>query len=547
MQETGCLPATSVTKLRSESIGFSEIPGQSSLFLQYQSDPLSLRKYYPTAVASHGEVAGRANEVLNAYTTDRDKLCQILTDQNVRFGAGEQTFKNIERLRQSNTVAVVTGQQAGILTGPLYTLYKALTAVKLSYELNSRGVSSVPVFWIATEDHDFEEISEATILGVDGDEIKLQLTQPADTVGNPVGSIKLTPEFAESLKTYDLCAELGEIWEPGTTIGEAFAKHLQYMCREFGLIMIDPLDPLVKRLSAPVYAEAARHSNAITDALLARSSELIADGFHAQVLITPDYFPLFYHTEDGVRRAVRKGGQRYHVAGTKLEFSLDDLVEQASSAPERFSPNVMLRSVVQDYLFPTICYLGGGAEVAYFAQSSEVYRLLDRPVTTILHRQSFTIIEPKHARTLEKFALKFTDLFAGLDALLPRIVDEFVNPPTARLFADTEDKIGIELNRLDQELSQIDPTLAANLATRRRKIMYHITALRTKFRRLQIRRDAEVDRRIGGLFASVLPNGTLQERTLNVTTFTELYAEAFISWVYDSLDLSERGHKLLYM
>jgi hypothetical protein len=160
-------------------------------------------------------------------------------------------------------------------------------------------------------------------------------------------------------------------------------------------------------------------------------------------------------------------------------------------------------------------------------------------VTTILHRQSFTVIEAKHARTLEKFELKFTDLFAGLDALLPRIVDRFVNPSTARLFADTEDEINIELNRLDEELSRIDPTLSANLATRRRKIMYHISALRTKFRRVQVDRDEMIGRRLRDLFASVLPDGKLQERVLNVSSYTDRFGAAFVNSVYDSIDLSD--------
>jgi bacillithiol biosynthesis cysteine-adding enzyme BshC len=546
MQETGCLPATSVTKLRTESIGFSEIPGQSALFLQYQSDPLSLRKYYPTVVSSHDEIVDRVAEVLAGYKTDRVRLCEVLTDQNRRFRGGDTTIENIERLKRSETVAVVTGQQTGLFTGPLYTIYKALSAIRMSQELCARGVSAVPVFWAATEDHDFAEIAEATLLSGDAKERSARLDQPPGTEGVPVGGIEITPAFAESLRLLDLEPEYAEIWKPGTTIGDAFCTHLQFLFREYGLIVVDPLDERIKQLVAPIYSAAAKNADAITAALVARSSDLAANGYHEQVLITPDYFPLFYHTDDGVRRAVRKKDGSYRVAGTKLDLMPDEIAKLATAEPQRFSPNVMLRPVVQDHLFPTVCYLGGAAEIAYFAQNSEVYRVLDRPVTTILHRQSFTVIEAKHARTLEKFELKFTDLFAGLDALLPRIVDRFVNPSTARLFADTEDEINIELNRLDEELSRIDPTLSANLATRRRKIMYHISALRTKFRRVQVDRDEMIGRRLRGLFASVLPDGKLQERVLNVSSYTDRFGPAFVNSVYDSIDLSERGHRILY-
>ncbi|HKP70101.1 MAG TPA: bacillithiol biosynthesis cysteine-adding enzyme BshC, partial [Pyrinomonadaceae bacterium] len=478
--------------MRTESIGFSEIPGQTALFLKYQSDPLALRKYYPTVVRSHDEIADRAAEVLAAYKTDRERLRDLLVEQNKRFGAGDATFENIERLRRHDTVAVITGQQTGLLTGPLYTVYKALSAIKLSQELCARGIPAVPVFWAATEDHDFAEIAEANVLDADAHESKFRLEQPLGTEGLPVGGIEITASF-------DIDSELADIWKPGTTIGNAFCRQLQNLFRQYGLIVVDPLDAGIKQLVAPVYARAASNADAITDALITRSSELEADGYHSQVLITPDYFPLFYHTDDGVRRAIRKKDGTYHIAGTKSDLALDDIVRQSAETPERFSPNVMLRPVVQDYLFPTICYFGGGAEIAYFGQNSEVYRLLERPATPILHRQSFTVVEAKHARTLEKFELKFVDLFAGLEALLPRIVDRFVNPSTSRLFADAEDNINVELNRLDQELSNIDPTLAANLATRRRKIMYHISALRNKFRRVQVEKDEMVNRRIGGL------------------------------------------------
>jgi uncharacterized protein YllA (UPF0747 family) len=235
------------------------------------------------------------------------------------------------------------------------------------------------------------------------------------------------------------------------------------------------------------------------------------------------------------------------VSETDLKFTRDELAHIAENEPERLSPGVMLRPVVQDYLFPTICYFGGGAEIAYFAQNSEVYRILERPVTPILHRQSFTVIDARAARTLDKYDLKFADLFKGFEPLASGIVERFVNPTASRLFADAEENINLELDRLDQEISRIDPTLAENLATRRRKILYHIGALRKKFHRVQIERDEIADRQLRGLFASLLPDGQLQERRLNVGSFLARYGPYFIDWVYDSVDLDERGHRLLYL
>jgi bacillithiol biosynthesis cysteine-adding enzyme BshC len=558
MQETGCPPTTSKSKLRFETVDFIDIPGQSKLFLQYQKNPLDLKKYYPSAVASHVDVTNRIPEVLSAYDSDRGALCDILTNQNRKFGAGTKTFENIELLRRDDTVAILTGQQAGLFTGPLYTIYKAISAIKLAQCLRERGLNAVPVFWAATEDHDFDEISRAHFLANGGEQIEFKLDRSPGSEGLSVGDIPISDSFAETLGAQlgllaatdfrdELDKILRTIWAPGRTIGEAFCAHIQNLFADYGLIVVDPLDVEIKKLASPIYAQAIGASDEIVKALVDRSRELEADGFDPQVLVTPDYFPLFYHTDDGVRRSVRrKPDGIYRVGDTKLEFSNAEFATIASEEPQRFSPGVMLRPVVQDFLFPTVCYFGGGAEIAYFAQNSEVYRILERPVTTILHRQSFTVVEAKHARTLEKYDLDFIDLFDGIDKLLPQIVERFVNPSSARLFADAEEEISLELNRLDQELSKIDPTLADNLATRRRKILYHLSALRTKFHRVQIQRDEVLNRQLTSLFASLWPNG-LQERTLNVGSFTSRYGPYFVDWIYDSVDLEERGHRLLYL
>ena len=559
MQETDCPPAASKSKLRFESVDFADIPAQSKLFLRYQTDPLSLKKYYPSAVLSHADVAARIPEVLGSYSVDREVLADILLEQNRAFGAGSKTFQSIELLRREDTVAVLSGQQAGLFTGPLYTIYKALSAVKMAECFRGRGLNAVPIFWAATEDHDFDEISRALLLGGGGDEIEFKLGRSEDWKDVPVGAIPIADTFADELRQQlselpeteysgELRNSLSRIWAPGRTIGEAFAAQIQSLFENYGLIVVDPLDLRLKNLVAPIYASAVEKRDEIVDALVNRSQQLEADGYQPQVLVTPDYFPLFYHTDDGARRSVRqKSEDKFRVSDTKLEFSSDELLEITSMDPDRFSPGVMLRPVVQDYLFPTVCYFGGGAEIAYFAQNSEVYRILNRPTTTILHRQSFTVVEAKHARTLEKYDLEFADLFGGLENLLPGIVERYVNPSSARLFADAEEKINLELNRLDQDLAKIDPTLAANLATRRRKILYHIGALQKKFHRVQVERDEVLDRQLRSLFASLLPDGHLQERKLNVATFTSRYGSYFVEWLYDSMDLDERGHRLLFL
>jgi bacillithiol synthase len=312
--------------------------------------------------------------------------------------------------------------------------------------------------------------------------------------------------------------------------------------------LLCPLDERLKKLAAPVYVEAIKKSDEIVSALQKRSAELIEIGYHAQVLVGDDYFPLFYQAENRTRHALKKtSAGTYKTKGTDKEFSLEELTELAENEPHRFSPSVVLRSVVQDYLLPTVTYFGGAAEIAYFAQSAEVYRILERPVTTILHRQSFTFIESKHAKTLEKYDLNLLDLFHGEENLIPNIVEKYLNQETAQVFTEVEEKINAELQRLDKNLVELDPTLAENLTRRRQKIVYHIEAMRKKFHLAQIRKDETVRRQMDSVFVSLLPHKHLQERTLNISSVLNKYGLYAIDWIYNSIDLDDKGHRVIYL
>lgn len=546
-------------KLRVESLPFEEIPGQSKLFVQYQKDPLSLKKYYPSVVQSHTEIANRIPEVLENYKADREMLCNALLETNQKFGAPEKTLANIELLRKSDTVAVVTGQQAGLFSGPLYTVYKALSAIKAAECLSGRGFHAVPMFWVATEDHDFEEVSKTFVLGRTGELAEIK-NEPKKCYENlPVGYVKLDESIDETLKnlfneltdtefTEEIRQLLLESWVPGAYFGDAFAALLTSLLGHHGLVILCPLNKVLKELAAPVYVDAIKKSSEIVAALRSRSEELRADGYDAQVLIGEDYFPLFWQAGDDTRNALKKSSRgTFKTKDGNREFTLEELAEIAEKEPFRFSPSVVLRSVVQDYILPTVCYFGGGAEISYFAQSGEVYRILNRPITPILHRQSFTIIDPKQAKTLNRFDLNFTDLFEGLDVIVPQIVEEFLNKETADVFTAVEARINAELDKLDRQLSAVDATLADNLGTRRRKINYHIGALRKKFHRAQALQDETVNRQINNLFTALLPHKHLQERSLNVLTLLDRFGTDAIDWIYDSLDLDDRGHRVIHL
>lgn len=557
--DTARAPRREQAKLRVERLSFSEIPHQSRLFLDYVNDPSSLKKYYPNAVTSVSDLGAYASGMLAEYRTDRGELCSALEIINRDIDAGAGTFDNIERLRDPRTVAVVSGQQAGLFTGPLYTIYKALSAIRAAEQLSASGTPAVPVFWIASEDHDFAEVDETFFVGSSADLVRSEY-QPKHLIeGGPVGEVKidasiasviegLTRQLPDGVSSAEVHSMLENSWSAGSSFAAGFAKNLAIVLQTFGVIFVDPLNDGLKQLVSPVYVAAIQHADAMLPAVQKRSMELEGSGYHAQVLVEEDHFPLFWHTDQGRRLAIRRSGDgNYRAKGEEREFTLAELAAVAQNEPRRFSPGVMLRPVVQDHLLPTICYFGGAAEIAYFAQNSAAYRVLGRPVTPILHRQSFTVVEPKHARTFEKLEIGLTDMFKGIDAVVKKAVERSVAPATAGLFAEVEEKIAAELSRLDRELSRLDPTLAANLSTRQRKILYHIAALKKKAYHAQIAKAETADRQINSAFNSLLPKGELQERVINVHSFLNKYGPVFVDWLYEAVDLDDRGHRVLYI
>lgn len=557
-QETSdCLPVNNSFTVK--SLSFDEIPSQSKLFVEYQKNPRNLAGYYPNTVESHTEISAYIPQVLENYKADRNAVCDALAEMNRSFGASEKTFENINLLRENDCVAVVTGQQAGLFSGPLYTIYKALSAVKLGECLRGRGFKAVPVFWIASEDHDFEEVSKASVINKQGNVAEVKNEPEREAENLPVGYVKIDDSIGETIEklfdelpqtefTAELKNSIEEIWKSGEYFSDAFIFTLTKIFDKYGLIMLDPLNEKLKKIAAPIYVEAIKKSDEIVSALIKRSEELVEKGFHAQVLVTDDYFPLFWQAKDKTRNSLKKSKSgTFKTKDDSRELTIEELAEIATSDPQRFSPTVVLRAAVQDYILPTVCYFGGGAEVAYFAQSGEVYRILNRPQTPIFHRQSFTIVEAKHRRTMEKYDLNFKDLLRGKEENLPNIVENFLNPEMTEIFADAEEKINFELNRLNENLIEIEPTLAENLKTRRRKIAYHLENIRNKFHKAQIEKDETINRRIGTLFDEILPHKALQERTINVLTFLNLYGFYFTDWIYDAIDLDDKGHRIIYL
>src|SRR5258706_8743803 len=398
------------------SIPVRRLPHQPKLFVRLVDDYSSVKQFYPHA-PNMDAVKQVASSRLAYPAERRSEVASILREQNAAFGASDAAMCNLEKLERG-AVAVVSGQQVGLFSGPAYAVYKAVTAIRLAEELSKAGIPAVPIFWMATEDHDLDEVRHVTWF----DSGKLNRFElPANSAaGRPVGQVRLGTPVEESVKkavgllsgpaSETISQALEQSYTPGETYGGAFGKLFARLFAEQGLILLDPLDARLHRIAAPLYKKAIENRDELNERLLERGAELERAGYDAQVKVTAKS-TLLFTIRDGVRQPVVASNS--HFKSGDATWTRNEALRLVGASPETFSANALFRPVVQDYLLPTAAYLGGPAEIAYFAQSSVIYDHLLGRMPVILPRAGFTILDAKAEKLLQKYGRCIENLWAG--------------------------------------------------------------------------------------------------------------------------------------
>jgi bacillithiol synthase len=345
----------------------------------------------------------------------------------------------------------------------------------------------------------------------------------------------------------DIERDLRESYAAGTGFAVAFAKLMARIFKDYGVVLIDPLDEELKQVAAPLYAKAIERAPEIARALVERSRELVQAGYHAQVNVSEDIAPLFI-MDDGKRTAMTQRDGRFYVKGSSnRSFSQEELAELAGRCPNCFSPNVTFRPVVQDWLLPTAAYIGGPAEIAYFAQIRAVYEVLERQEPCVLPRASLTVIEHRHRKTLKKLKLELPDFFDGLHAAITKVVEQSLDRETADNFAETERVMNEQLDRLEASLRRADGSLSDAVKNARAKIVYQLEHLRTRFVHTSAHREETIYRQVERAYATLFPDKNLQERELNIFYLLARYGPSLMRDLYDAVEIGYSNHKYTYL
>ena len=488
-----------------------------------------------------------------AYERRRDEIAAVIASQQEQRQAPPRAREAGQLLADGRTVAVVTGQQAGLFGGPVFTLLKALTALKLAEQVSrDHKVPAVAIFWIDAEDHDWEEVRSCTVFDDALTPRTVSLPARPGVEPAPVATVRLDNSVLDALAEIErilpptefrasILAGLRRAYAPGVGMADAFGRWLEEVLGERGLVVYDSSDPASKPLVSQVFArELSMPGQTVKLAALA-GSDLTARGYHAQVHALDDSLALFHlNQDDGSRRAIRQQDGRFLVGDHP--YAAATLVTQATERPAGFSPNVLLRPIVQDTLFPTICYVAGPNELAYLGQLRGVYAHFGVPMPLFYPRATATILDSAALRFLTKYKLPLEALQAQDEAALNELLKTQIPPVVDEAFVASAQAIDAQMTRLIQTLPALDPTLEGAARSTLERMQRDLQTLHGKMIQAAKRRDETLRRQFIRARALAFPGGHAQERTIGFLSFLNQYGPALVDRLDEELPLDLGRH-----
>jgi bacillithiol biosynthesis cysteine-adding enzyme BshC len=545
--------------LNVECLPISAVPGLSRLFLDYCAGHEAIRPNWYSAIPGSRSWHQSPNHLSLEH---RSQLANLLTSQNPDpvFAA------NLARLREGANV-VVTGQQVGIFGGPLYVPNKAATAIALANQASESGNPHVPIFWLASEDHDFAEVNHVTFPA--RRELRRLSYESTPESAVPVGKIVLDDSITtlidqawELLGYSDAMEWLAAAYQPGRTLAQAFAGFYSKVFAHHGLLVLDPSGREAHRLGAPVLSAAIERADELHHALLERNKELAAAGYHAQVAVA-DHGSLLFLIDDqngdqlGAKTGARNALKRTESSATEPnglwqagrdKYSTQDLLGILASEPERISPSALLRPLFQDQMLPTSAYIGGPAEIAYFSQSAILYQRILGRITPVLPRLSATLIEPAIAELLSKHELSFDTVLENDEAsLAQRLAARAMPIAGKKALSSAGNALDSELTALTGYLSSLDEGLGKSAQVSASKMRYQMNRLRRMAANFELQKEASLGRHAEAITQSLHPHHGTQEREIGAAFYLARYGQPLVDELVREAADNCPGHKLIQL
>lgn len=537
-------------------INYKDIPdvgGFTNLFNDYVSDFKKVQQFYEWDFRQKNNFKLRCDKIRNDYK-HRSSIYEILLRQNKDFGCSENTFFNLENLRSENSFAVVTGQQVGILGGPLYTIYKIITLLKLTEHLNHNfpDTQFVPIFWLEGEDHDFDEVNKIKIVTSDNQiktidyQVKAKSGQHG-AVGNYTleNILALLKQLQSALPVTEFKSKVLEVAEAcyydGATFEKSFVNLVNHLFPKAGIIFISSNDSSVKKLLAEIFQKEIESHPRTCQLVIQKSAEL-EQKYHAQ--IKPRALNLFLFHKGG-RYLIEPRENDYSLKGTRKFLTKEEIQQIINETPELLSPNVVLRPVCQDTILPTAVYIGGPSEIAYFAQLKPIYEQFRVGMPILYPRASATLVEGKVAKILDKYELDVISVLNDIEKVKKRVINLVSEIKIDELFTDTNSRINDVLSEMKFGLGYVDQTLLGALETTREKIESHLNNLKEKTDSAQKQKHETALRQVEKAINNLMPDGNLQERELNIFSYMIKYGLEFHKQLVNEIEIDKFEHQIL--
>jgi bacillithiol biosynthesis cysteine-adding enzyme BshC len=538
---------------RAQVLEYGTFPNPPSpLFRDYLAGAPGVRPFYEAEARWDPEALLGAAARIAAASRPLGPVSEALARQQEERGA-PRAAERARSLAARDAVAIVTGQQPVLFGGPLFVLYKALAAIMVAERLQAqRGAPVVPVFWVASDDHDFAEIRSLSVLDEAGALRTLRYAPVHEPAGQPASQVLLDESVSalvEELRASlppglhrDAAVErIAACYRPGHSLSSAFARLISMLFPD--LVVLDPSDPALKKHMVPVMSRELSERSPSSRLALAAGERLLAAGYHQQVPLRDGFFNLFV-VIDGERRALAVRDGAVEVRGLGREIPLAEALRHLEQHPADWSPGVLLRPLAQDLMLPTLAYVGGPAEVAYHAQIGPSYGHFEVARPILFPRPSATIVEPAQARALEAESLGLCDLQADPEAVLARWARD-AYPDVESAFDRARAAVEREMATVEDALGAVDPTLRAAAEAAKGRALHQIEGLQEKSTRALKKRDLVRADRLRRTRDALLPGGSLQERGLGWIGLLARQGEAIVGDLRERLDPWARGHQVV--
>ncbi len=522
--------------------------GYSSIYIDFLTGTVPAKGLYLSDNYS------KVLERLHHRMYDRDKLVQILKKQNTIVGSSEKTFANIEKLKSEDAVALFSGQQSVLFGGPTLIMIKALTLVKSAEDLTKKLKRPViPIFWMAGDDHDFDEINHTLVLNRQSEEVivsyntRPQQELPASEIilSDKAELIRVKAQIKEVLGASEFTPKLYELidqaYQPGETFVTAFGKLLAGLTAEYGLVLFSPGDADVKKCAVNFFKELISKQDELHKITSLTNQKILDSGYHLQVEKAENSTHLFCNLNG--RKPVQRDGAKFKVG--EKSFSLDDLLKLIEKEPQNFSPDVLTRPPFQSYLFPVVAQRGGPAEIAYLAQSAPIFELFGLPVPVYQNRPSVTLIEKHFEKTIREYKINFEDLTGDIEQVINKVLAKSFPEHLEKDLAKLRHNLEKQFEALKKDTLEFDPGLKEFAGQTFGKIDFALKNFEAKLFAAHKKKSQDVRNRIYRLWHAFFPNKGLQERSLNIGYFISKYGFGIIKFMYDKIDINEKSHQLI--